>query len=444
MIKLKDFIVKTKLPHCYWGQPAFYVNKVQDEVYIESLEESKSKRANRRAFKKDDNQELTYQIFGSDYAILNGADIQRPLEISKYMKDRNQVVGWNRDCGHIVRKRDDIDGWYFNTPENPSNNTIGVVSAMQLNLSAIVTAKKIYPEFGKIEHFKNSQADYHTIEFGFYPQDVCDEESTLEGLNAKRMLMETGKSYLGQQVFKKNHKEGFAEYVQKTLKNPEYEYNGKKYVRVKSSYSDIGIVRDKHRQISKNEIQYANDNALKDKHKRPENGGVKWIEVKPIKWIIRNWDDMPKEINPQGTGKAKTMILRSELALNTMPYFVFAPNEKKPQAKYKELLPLFSDESIHPGRKFAGYGSARGCIWQNSLLRAYLNGYNLAEQLEKGNGMKNFGRKENFDFKDGGFLNEAFDYDLEKLYKKTNKVFKNADETDDKNALSIDDEELSL
>ena len=91
---------------------------------------------------------------------------------------------------------------------------------------------------------------------------------------------------------------------------------------------------------------------------------------------------------------------------------------------------------------FMGFGSACGCIWQNSLLRAYLNGYNLAEELEKGNGMKGFGRKENFDFKDAGFLNEAFDYDLEKLYERINKVSEEEDETEE--VLSKDDEELSL
>lgn len=125
MIKLKDFILKTKPKYCYWG-PVFYVNKVRDEVYIESLEESKSKRKYRRAFKKDDNQELTYQIFGSDYAILNGADIQRP-SWAEYMKNRNRIVGWSRDGGNIVFKRDDIAALPFRDPEDPSNNTIGVV-----------------------------------------------------------------------------------------------------------------------------------------------------------------------------------------------------------------------------------------------------------------------------------------------------------------------------
>jgi len=324
---------------------------------------------------------------------------------------------------------------------------------MQLNLAAIVTAKKLYPKFGKIEHFNTTaiitaigkncffegvQVDYHTIEFGFYPQDVCDEENTLEGLYSKGMLKKTGKSYVGQQVFEsKWNYNDYDTHSQKTLKNLEYEYNGKKYVRVTSSYRDMGIVKDPYCRISEKARRYTIDHALKDGHKRPENGGVKWVEVKPIKWIIRNWNDMPKEINPQGTGKAKTMILRSELAINTMPYFILAPNEKKPHAQYKEIYlggGIVKD-------MFMGYGSARGCIWQNSLLRAYLNGYNIAQELEKGNGLKSLGRKENFDFTDSGFLNEAFDYDLEKLYERRNKV---SEEDETEKVFSKDDEELSL
>lgn len=51
--------------------------------------------------------------------------------------------------------------------------------------------------------------------------------------------------------------------------NQEFEYGGKKYVRV----------------ISK---KYDNDSEYKDKTKAPEDGTPMWAEVQPIKWKIKN------------------------------------------------------------------------------------------------------------------------------------------------------------
>ena len=51
-------------------------------------------------------------------------------------------------------------------------------------------------------------------------------------------------------------------------------------------------------------------------------------------------------------------------------------------------------------------------LWQNSLPRAYLNGYNLHSEIDKGNGNKNFKASENFDFTGKGFIEEAFDMEV--------------------------------
>lgn len=145
--------------------------------------------------------------------------------------------------------------------------------------------------------------------------------------------------------------------------NQEFEYGGKKYVRV----------------ISK---KYDNDSEYKDKTKAPEDGTPMWAEVQPIKWKIKNWDELPRSINPIGNGTAKTIYVKSE-------------------------------EGIMSGIPFyPEYGKTEHTMWQNSPLRAIFNGYDLHEELSKGNGNKRYKSDKNYCFKGKGFLQEALDSSL--------------------------------
>ena len=145
--------------------------------------------------------------------------------------------------------------------------------------------------------------------------------------------------------------------------NQEFEYGGKKYVRVISE-------------------KYDNDSEYKDKTKTPEDGTPMWAEVQPIKWKIKNWDELPRSINPIGNGTAKTIYVKSE-------------------------------EGIMSGIPFyPEYGETEYTMWQNSPLRAIFNGYDLQEELNKGNGNKRYKAGRNYNFKGKGFLQEAFDSSL--------------------------------
>ena len=76
----------------------------------------------------------------------------------------------------------------------------------------------------------------------------------------------------------------------------------------------------------------------------PDSGTPVCALIKPIEWVITNWEDLPTSINPDGSGEAQTIDLISE----------------------KVLFPMaFSSGSTY---------------WENSKIRAYLNGY----VLEKG------------------------------------------------------------
>lgn len=68
------------------------------------------------------------------------------------------------------------------------------------------------------------------------------------------------------------------------------------------------------------------------------------VTTTPIAWRILNWQDLPKTINPQGSGKATTIDLFAENIVNEIPYLLTA-----------------CDFDCHN-------------YWQFSLVRSYLNG----------------------------------------------------------------------
>ena len=229
----------------------------------------------------------------------------------------------------------------------------GLCPALHLNLSSVISARSASRDF-KIEPFKDKGGKtlYYTIEFGSYPQDKAKEAQELERLFNAHRLTPTGKTYTGYM----NDDGSFQQ-------NPEFEYGGKKYVRV----------------ISK---KYNGNSEYKDKTKAPENGTPMWVEVQPIKWKIKNWDELPRSINPIGNGTAKTIYVKSE-------------------------------EGIMSGIPFyPEYGKTEHTMWQNSPLRAIFNGYDLHEELSKGNGNKRYKSDKNYCFKGKGFLQEALDSSL--------------------------------
>ncbi len=121
------------------------------------------------------------------------------------------------------------------------------------------------------------------------------------------------------------------------------------------------------------------DSHFFDGEYEPETGEVSWAVVEPIVWNVRNWDDLPREINPKGTGKAKFIDIQTEEGiLSGLPFYPRCGDEK-----------------------------GRDTMWQNSVIRAYLNGYNLHKEIDRGNGNKKYKAERNFNFEGHGFLQEA-------------------------------------
>ena len=338
MAELKDFIVRTRLDNTdenqKTGNSAF---DTQDYVFFETYYEMKGIDSDKR------------YVYASDYAVMNGAFLggQR-----KSPKDRQSTWYWLRsayselDVSHV-----DYAGSL--SIQIADRVSAGLCPALHLNLSSVISARSASSDF-KIESFKDKSGKilYYTIEFGSYPQDKAKNSGELERLFNAHKLTPTGKTYTGYMK-----KDGSFQ------QNQEFEYGGKKYVRV----------------ISK---KYDNDSKYKDKTKAPENGTPMWAEVQPIKWKIKNWDELPRSINPNGNGTAKTIYVKSE-------------------------------EGIMSGIPFnPEFGKTEHTMWQNSPLRAIFNGYDLHEELSKGNGNKRYKADKNYCFKGKGFLQEALDSSL--------------------------------
>jgi len=205
-------------------------------------------------------------------------------------------------------------------------NNVMVCPCTRLDIDTIIKHREISDKNFPIRTVKdkNGKVLYYTISFGNFPKNYVGDEKNkeLEIRYCTGQVKPTGKKYTS-----RVNVCGQIEY------SDEYEYFGKKYVRV----------------LNKQNLQanFNNGAAVKD-------GKYSWIEVEPITWKILNWKDMPSSINPAGNGKAEDIKVRSEYGLVVLPFY-----------------PIKSHEN--------------SIYWQNSTIRGYLNGYNVNSIQENGN-----------------------------------------------------------
>ena len=102
------------------------------------------------------------------------------------------------------------------------------------------------------------------VEYGEYPQNAADSrmQNILES-EYNRGMNKTGRSYTFDSVKYDDYDTGF-----KPVTYEEYEFQGKKYIRIKAN-SDFG---DNEFKLS-NGVEYG-------------NGDYVWVEVSPVKWLI--------------------------------------------------------------------------------------------------------------------------------------------------------------
>ena len=184
----------------------------------------------------------------TDFAILLGAAV--PVDYAKYYRFlKNRPGKWylssfsKDNCIEYINHRNHA------YKSNGDNRSICVRPAIMYSNIEEISPDRLWSEEG-----------LYGIEYGEYPQYVVDINlaEILEANYLAGNVKETGKTYTTDT--------GSEEYSNFTpLIHPEYEFNGKKYVRTKY--------------FNEERIELSND-------KTYEKGDTVWVEVKPIKWII--------------------------------------------------------------------------------------------------------------------------------------------------------------
>lgn len=302
-----------------------------DLIYLESEDE----------FGIDQQTGEEEEISPTDYAQMNNAVIEAG--------DRTRTG--KQSTGILLRHEyDEISARHF-----------GVCPALHYNFlpEALQNTEEMEAPKFDIREVKDISGKiiYHTLQIGEYPKTKVDEqlsrilEALYNGGKIKEGISATGRWYScnGQQKDEKD-------YAGKH--SPEFEYQGNRYVRV---------------------ISYPNDerDIYSDGTTTGKIGTVRWVKIEPISFVIKNWDEMPKSINPKGTGNAKYFDLRAEEAIiANIPFY-----------------PNIQDRN--------------GRMWQNSCVRGFLNGTDVRNITKNGATEYVAAKGGNFTG-ECNFLNEAF------------------------------------
>ncbi len=296
------------------------------------------------------------QVSATDYAIANQA-IASPQY--KCLSGKPATLYWTPN--YYIKKEYGIISKSIRVVD-----TKGVIKNGEANITrpATVPAFNINAKDIKTLNGVVSQKGvYHTVTFPNlqYPQSKVSDRlaSELEYFYNTRKPSRSG-WYIGSITKNKEWKA--------VEENNEYIYNGKRYVRVVGE-SEV---------VKRDDLNYFADGT------QCKNGEVYWFEVEPITWIIANWENA--SINPvAGPNETDELVLRAEEALlGGIPFSTNKTDENKG-------------------------------LWQNSYIRALLNGYNLKDEIKNGNGNKDYKISTNYDFsgKDSGsFIDSLYKEDV--------------------------------
>lgn len=324
-MKLKELVEDTLLEEKSSEYP-FHISRVMDKVFLDSPEFMNSLK------------DIPNNLYATDYAVMNGVILSNLGKRQRKEVMHCPLREFNGKYLPVVFDR-------LRGPRHilPNCYNLGVYPSMHIKLDAVISEKNLV-KFGEVKNIRGNIL-YHTMELGAFPKNFVDDK--LEKFLTEKIssLRKTGKTYSG--YFDIN--------TDKFIQNEEYEYNGEKYVLARA----------------------INEKNNLDGSSASSTDLYRWFKVEPITWQIRNWQDLPKTINPKGNGNAKYIDIRSE-------------------------------EAILPGMPFFTEYINDNVLWQNTYIRAYLNGYDLHAEMRKGNGNVNLALNTNYVF-EKGFLDEAFE-----------------------------------
>lgn len=297
-----------------------------------------------------------------------------------YISDSTKTKTGENSCWWWLRSaRRRYHAWCVSTDGDwnysySKNRDLGLRPALLYNLPSNISARSAFSIFKrqKVEdksdaldydikevYDENGEIIYHCLQLGERPKTKVDEELSkkLESLYHGGRLQE-GISATGRWYTDNGQKEDYKDFA--GVHSPEFEYEGQKYTR-EIAYPDSD----------------STDRLFSDGTQIGQAGIVRWFKVEPVSWIIRNWDEMPKSINPKGNGKAKCFdLISEEIITGNIPFY---PNED----------------------------DLNSTMWQNSTIRGFFNGIDVRNITQNGSKNHTAERGGNF-IGECNFLNETF------------------------------------
>lgn len=290
----------------------------------------------------------------SDFALSNHAWQSETLvtengKLTGAVLLRNAYVDFSISVGGFARGQrgfvDDIN-----------DTTVGLSVSLDLDLKSLISAQEESRHVKITARQSKDGTLQHFVELGEYVGSIASPdiqealESAYNGGKLQQGLTCTGRLYTTN-----GQRESDADFLSK--QNPEFEFNGEKYVRVvvwndaSNHYSDGTIT--------------------------PQTGTVVWHKVEPVELEIKNWDELPRSINPGGRILGGAKIIKTE-----------------------------TEQCVLSGIPFYPCWNGNGrLLWQNSLIRAFLNSAK-SSQLD---GDPDSRARLQWDFSKSGFLYQAFD-----------------------------------
>ena len=219
----------------------------------------------------------------SDLCILTGCMV--PTEVGKNMLGNgysNKLQ--KRPCWYWTKNHygyyDDIlvvkSEWDWLCTYKPVEINTVSCNSRYVSIRPVIKSKEIYHELK--ERTRYICDGTYEVEYGEYPQWAVHEEmqEKLEEELAKGTLNKTGKIYTFDSTRWDNRDTGF-----QGVTYDEYEYLGKKYIRIKANQSHwTDAYREYGVQFDKTEI-FVLSNGIEY-----NDGDYVWVEVSPVKWLL--------------------------------------------------------------------------------------------------------------------------------------------------------------
>lgn len=199
----------------------------------------------------------------TDLAILTGAEVyyyySNLYEENTALQDGYYWTDWEELFNKTIVTILSEDSQTYEKRKNNTEVAVRIVMDYD-SLDDVYTNGQVKVENGKVE-----------FEYGYYPQTVAPKEisNKLRKLHFSKELKETGNHYT---IYKNNY-DSAGNYISSTKeKLNEYEYNGKRYVKVEAnSFHNDRVYLEGSFKLSDG-LFY-------------KNGEFIFLEVKPIKWI---------------------------------------------------------------------------------------------------------------------------------------------------------------